>query len=141
MGSRSAGEVLQLPVRLRGVRLGHPVDLLLLPDATRVLGFVVLCGDGTRRFLPFAAAQVGEGEIAVGSALMLLEDVAFYRSRSVSFRALLGGTVGRNGREAGTLRDLELGAAGVVEAAVVEGGSRRLDPAGLSLAPARASAA
>ena len=29
MGSRSATQLLQLPVQLRGIRLGRPVDLLL----------------------------------------------------------------------------------------------------------------
>jgi len=91
MGSRSATELLQLPVQLHGIRLGRPVDLLLDHTEWRALGFVVLCGDGSSRFLAFAAADLRENAIEVQSALLLLEDVEFYRSRSRSLRALLGG--------------------------------------------------
>jgi hypothetical protein len=89
MGSRSATELLQLPVQLRGIRLGRPIDLLLDPVEWRVLGFVVLCGDGTSRFLVFAAADLEDDAIRVRSALLLLEDVEFYRRRSRSLRDLL----------------------------------------------------
>jgi hypothetical protein len=115
MGSLAAAASLQLPVRLRGIQLGRPVDLLLDRDAWTVLGFAVLCRDESRRFLPFAAAVVGEQEIAVGSALMLLEDAGFYEQRGVSFRSLLGTELG-----GGIARDLMLDAAGRVTALVVE---------------------
>jgi hypothetical protein len=94
MGSVSAAASLLLPVQLRGILLGRPIDILLDLDHWNVLGFVVLCGDESRRFLPLAASQVLEGEIAVGSALMLLEDVGFYEARSVSFRSVLGTEAG-----------------------------------------------
>src|SRR5690348_17563058 len=90
MGSRSAAGSLHLPVQLRGIQLGRPVDILLDLDGWNVLGFAVLCGDESRRFLPYAAAVVTDDEIAVGSALMLLEDAGFYEQRGVSFRSLLG---------------------------------------------------
>ena len=90
MGSHSAAASLLLPVQLRGIQLGRPIDLLLDVDHWNVLGFVVHCGDESRRFLPLAASQVLDEEIAVGSALMLLEDVRFYEERGVSFRTLLG---------------------------------------------------
>ena len=89
MGSRSATELLQLPVQLHGIRLGRPVDLLLDPVESRALGFVVLCGDESSRFLVFAAADVQEDAIELSSALVLLEDVEFYRERSRSLRELL----------------------------------------------------
>jgi hypothetical protein len=91
MGSRSAIELLQLPVQLHGIRLGRPVDLLLDPTEWRALGFVLLCGDESRRFLVFAAADVQEDAIELSSALVLLEDVDFYRERSRSLRDLLRG--------------------------------------------------
>jgi hypothetical protein len=91
MGSRSATELLQLPVELHGIRLGQPVDLLLDPTEWRALGFVVRCGDESSRFLVFAAADLREDAIEVTSALLLLEDVDFYRDRSRSLRDLLGG--------------------------------------------------
>ena len=75
MGSRSATELLQLPVRLHGIRLGRPVDLLLDPFEWRAIGLVILCGDESSRFLVFAAADLLEAAIDVSSAFLLLEDV------------------------------------------------------------------
>jgi hypothetical protein len=117
------------------------VDLLVEPDTWHVVGFVVRCGDETTRFLPYGACQVGEDEIAVASALMLLEDVAFYTSRGTSFRSLLGGMVTRNGRAAGTLRDLRLGA-GHVDALEIERGDSldHVPATGSRIAPTRAAA-
>jgi len=121
MGSRSATELLQLPVRLNGIRLGRPVDLLLDPGEWRALGFVVLCGDGSSRFLVFAAADLREDAIDVSSALLLLDDVEFYRGRSRSLRDLLGAE----------LRDLLVTRGGSVEALVVErdGVVQQIEPA------------
>jgi hypothetical protein len=110
MGSRPATELLQLPVRLHGIRLGQPVDLLLDPVEWRALGFVVHCGDEGSRFLVFAAADLLEDAIEVSSVLLLLEDVGFYRDRSRSLRDLLGDE----------LRDLLVAPDGRVEALVVE---------------------
>ena len=143
MGSLSASACLQLPVRLHGIQLGRPTDLLLDVDTRHAVGYVVLCGDGSQRFLPYAASQTSEHEIAVVSALMLLEDVAFYAKRSVSFRSLLGGEVERNRRRAGVLRDVYITRDGnIVELELDRGGSRRRVPAaGTAVVPTRASAA
>jgi hypothetical protein len=142
MGSLSAVDLLQLPVRLRGIQLGRPVDLLIETESWHVLGFVVRCGDESTRFLPLGASQPAEDEIAVASALMLLEDVGFYRTRGTSFRSLLGGTVAHGGRVAGTLRDLVLDQGHVEELEVERGATRRRVPAaGSSVVPSRASAA
>ena len=121
MGSRSATELLQLPVRLNGIRLGRPVDLLLDSAEWRALGFVVLCGDESSRFLVFAAVDLREDAIDVSSALLLLEDVEFYRDRSRSLRDLLGAE----------LRDLLVTPGGNVEALVVErdGVVQQIEPA------------
>lgn len=120
MGSRSAVELLLLPVRLQEIRLGRPVDVLLDAESWRVLGFVVLCGDETERFLAYAAADPRQGEIAVTSALLLLDDVDFYRSRSRSLRGLLGGAVVGARDELGVLRDLLIAPDGTVAALLVE---------------------
>lgn len=143
MGSLSAARALQLPVRLHGIQLGRPVDLLVDTAAWHVLGFVVLCGDESVRFLPLAASQPAEHEIAVASALMLLEDVAHYQTRGTSFRSLLGGEVERGGRPAGGLRDLLLERSGAVrELELAHGGAlRRVAPDGSTVVPTRASAA
>jgi hypothetical protein len=92
MGSRSATELLQLPVQLRGIRLGGPVDLLLHPTEWRALGLVVLCGDESTR----------------------------YRHRSRSLLGLLSETVESGLRELGELRDLLLLPNGSVKSLVVE---------------------
>ena len=135
MGSRSATELLQLPVQLHGIRLGRPVDLLFDPIEWRALGFVVLCGDESRRFLVFAAAEVQDEAIDLVSALVLLEDVDFYRERSRSLRDLLGRVVAREWRELGELRDLLLAPDGRVDALVVEqeGDRREIGPTGISV--------
>jgi hypothetical protein len=88
MRALSAAAALQLPVRLHGIKLAQPIDLLVETGTWHVLGFVVRCGDESTRFLPFGASQVSDDEIAVASALMLLEDVDFYLSRGTSFRSL-----------------------------------------------------
>ena len=86
------------------------------------------------------ASERGEGIV---SALMLLEDVAFYANRSASLRGLVGGEVTSAGRSVGSLQDVLLDEHGSVEMLVTEreGRERRLDPAGAVVAPRRASAA
>lgn len=135
MGSRSAVELLLLPVRLQEIRLGRPVDVLLDAESWRVLGFVVLCGDETERFLAYAAADPRQGEIAVTSALLLLDDVDFYRSRSRSLRGLLGGAVVGARDELGVLRDLLIAPDGTVAALLVEQDEAmcELEPVGLRI--------
>jgi hypothetical protein len=140
MGARSGMELLQLPVQLEGIRLGRPVDLLLDAKAWRVLGFVVLCGAESLRFLAYAAAELREDEIAVPSALLLLEDVEFYRRRSRSLRSLLGSTVASEERAIGPLHDLAVAHGGNVASllAAEDGVVYEVEPAGarIELAPA-----
>src|SRR3954452_1424835 len=133
MGSRSATELLQLPVQLNGIRLGRSVDLLLDPVERRALGFVVLCGDGSSRFLVFAAADLLEDAVNVSSPLLLLEDVGFYRDRSRSLRDLLGDE----------LRDLLVTPDGSVEALVVErdGVMHQIEPTAVPVEPEHVSTA
>jgi hypothetical protein len=143
MGALSAADLIGTAIRLHGILLGRPVDLVLDATCRRVLGFVVESGDDAPRFLPFAASQPSDGLIAVGSALMLLDDVAFYRTRGVSFRSLLGTQIEHAGVPAGTLVDLHIGHAGdVVELEVELGGTRnRIQAAGSSFAATAATAA
>jgi hypothetical protein len=88
----------------------------------RVVGVEVACGDDERRFLPLAAARLRDDELAVGSALLLLEgdDLGFYRRRGRLLSALRGRTVTLAGRPTGVLRDLVLTPDGVVVALEVE---------------------
>ena len=143
MGSFSAAELAGLSVRLHEVRLGRVVDLVLDPTARRVLGFVVDCGDETTRFLPFAASQPAENQIAVASALMLLDDVGFYRKHGVLFRALAGAEIERAGVLAGTLVDMLVDRGGdIVELELAHDGARSRVPAdGFPLSTRAATAA
>ena len=81
---RPLSDVLALPVRLHGIELGRPVGVLVDATVDRVLGFELICGDEAERFLPFAVARIGPGEIALDSALTLIDerDLDFYRHRS-----------------------------------------------------------
>jgi hypothetical protein len=85
-------ELLRLPVRVRGIRLGRPVDLLLHPIAPQALGLDVLCGDERHRFLPLSAARVGDEHVEAASALALLDlrEGSFYRRETRSLNALRG---------------------------------------------------
>jgi hypothetical protein len=139
MGTLSAATALQLPVHLRGIQLARPIDLLLDVVSWRAIGFVVRCGDESVRFLPYGAAQLTADGIAVQSALMLLDDVAFYEQRGVSYRSLLDGQVDGEG----ALRDVILSRSGRVEALEVEQAAirRHVPAAGSTVVPTRATAA
>ena len=86
----SVTDLLALPVRMHGIPLGRPIDVLLEESGRRVVGFELVCGDGAHRFLPLAVAEVREAEIAVASALLLLEEdgLDYYRGRTRSLAAL-----------------------------------------------------
>ena len=133
---RSGDALLAVPVRLHGIQVGQAVDLVLDTDGRRAVGFDVRCGDDVRRFLPFAAGRVGEDEIALGSALLLLEggNLAFYRNRTRSLRSLRGSRVTRGATPLGTLRDVMLKTDGTVAELVLDApsGVRRV-PAGANV--------
>jgi hypothetical protein len=80
----SVDDLLALPVRMHGIYLGRPIDVLLDGSGERVVGVELVCGDGAHRFLPFAVADVRDAEIAVASALVLLDerDLDYYRART-----------------------------------------------------------
>lgn len=143
MGSLSVAGLVGSPVRLQGILLGRPNDVVLDSACRRVLGFLVRSGDDAPRFLPFAASQVGEGEIAVGSALMLLDDVAFYRKHGVSFVSIVGTGIARENVAVGTLIDMYVDHAGnVVELEVEHEGLRmRVPAAGATFLTSTATAA
>ena len=117
-GTFSLRALLGRPVMLKGIRLGDPSDAVLDTESLRVVGLEVLCADGARRFLPLAAARIRDDRVAVGSALILLDeqDREFYRPRSRTFRALIGAPVEQEGRPLGELVDLVVAADGTVEA-------------------------
>jgi hypothetical protein len=136
-------EALALRVRLHGIELGRPVDLLLERDGLRVVGFDVLCGDDVHRFLPLPTAAIGDGALAIHSPLVLLEEdgLAFYRSRAFALSSLRGRAVTRRGIAVGTLRDVVFALSGELLAVLLAGGERIPFDATLGLAPERRSAA
>jgi hypothetical protein len=81
---RPAEELLALPVRVRGIDVGRPVDLIVDRERSRAVGFDVLCGDEAHRFLPFAVAAVRDDEIEIFTPLVLLDfaQVGFYREEA-----------------------------------------------------------
>lgn len=82
-------ELLNKRVLLDGVELGRIVDVLLDESGQRPVGFDVLCGDGTHRFLPYATALLGGDEVEVGSPLVLLgrDQLDFYRRHGRPLRS------------------------------------------------------
>jgi hypothetical protein len=126
MRALSVRRALQLPLRLHGIELGRPVDALIEATAWRVLGFEVLSGDGSLRFVPFTTVRAHDDELAIGSALLLLEQLDFYRARARSFRALVGAE-----EQGGKLQDVLVADDGEVTMLVLEddgGGERRVRP-------------
>lgn len=123
MSELTGVELLALPVRLHGVQLGRPVDLLLDRNTLRTVGLDVLCGDEVHRFLPLPTASVSGDEIAILSPLVLLEQdqLDFYRSKTFALSTLRGRTVERKGRDLGALGDVVVDPMGELVAVVVAG--------------------
>lgn len=130
MESYRGQQLLDRAVILRGIRLGVTVGVFVDAGALRVVGLDVLCGDGNHRFLPLSACDVGERDLEVDSALVLMDE-HYYRDNSRSLAALRGKPVLRDGQEVGSLVDLVLGADGAAQELVVEAQGRLLTlPAG-----------
>jgi hypothetical protein len=143
---RTGDELLALPVRLHGIQLAKPVDLLLDRDGLRAVGVDLDCRDQKRRFLPLPTAKIDDEQIAVLSALLFLEgdEVDFYRSRTVALSELRGGIVQRNRQEVGRLVDVIVGPGGELRGMLVDrhGRAVRMSYDGtLTFAPRRRTAA
>jgi hypothetical protein len=82
-------EALNKRVMTGGIELGRVVDLILDETRERPVGFDVLCGDGSHRFLPFPTARLEGEHVEVDSPLMLLEreQLEFYREHGRPLRA------------------------------------------------------
>jgi hypothetical protein len=122
VASLPAEQLLRFPVRLDGMDVGRPVDLIIDPEGGRAVGLDVLCRDDVHRFLPLAAAEVDGEEIRLGSAFTLLDEAGFefYRARTSSLRTLKGTQVARAGKKLGLLRDVVVSTAGAIEAFIVQ---------------------
>jgi len=142
MRELTGAELLALPVRLHGIQLGRPVDLLLDRETLRTVGLDVLCGDEVHRFLPLLTATVSDDEIAILSPLVLLEEdeLHFYRSNTFALSTLRRRYVQRKGRDLGALGDVVIDPAGELVAVVVAG-QRIVSDGELRFAANRRSAA
>jgi hypothetical protein len=103
---KKAEDLLKLPVRIGGIELGRPVDLLIDRERPRAVGFDVLCGDESHRFLPFVAVRLQDDAIEIDSPFLLLDfaQVDFYRHQATTLRELDGDG-----------RDLVVGEDGTIE--------------------------
>lgn len=130
MSRVNVSELMRASIRVRGIPLGRSVDAILDRGRRRVLGLEVHCGDAERRFLPFSVATLGARDLQIRSPLVLLEEqqLAFYKERGTTFRALRGLAVARRGKLLGTLKDLVLGDEGAIAEVVVAtaAGARRV---------------
>lgn len=141
-----ADSLLAMPVRLHGIALGRPADLLLDRNELRAVGFDVACGDEIHRFLPFATAAIADGGIMIRSPLVLLEEdeLAFYRARTFGLATLRGHPVERSGKPVGRLVDVVVSGDGTLSGVVVaaDGTETQLPfDASIRLAPVRRTAA
>ena len=119
-------ELLSLPLRLHGIELGRPVDLLVDRGDLRLLGFDVLCRDDVHRFLPLPTALVADDGIVISSPFVLLEEdeLAFYKSRAAALASLRAAPVTRAGLPVGTLNEVAFDADGAPTELIVEDGGR-----------------
>jgi hypothetical protein len=84
----NAETLLQRPVCFRDIELGRVVDVILDTSLRRILGLDILCGDRGRRFLPYGACQIDDAVVGVESALVLSDEVEFYRSHGQALTVL-----------------------------------------------------
>jgi hypothetical protein len=87
-GGLNAETLLQRRVYFRDIELGRVVDVIFDTSLRRVLGLDVLCGDKGRRFLPYGACELVDGAVGVDSALVLSDELDFYRSRGQALTVL-----------------------------------------------------
>ena len=83
MGASLSQQLVGLRVTTNGIELARTVDVLVGTDG-RPVGFELVCRDGSRRFLPAAAAEIDDREIRVVSALVFLSEreLGWYRDRT-----------------------------------------------------------
>jgi hypothetical protein len=127
---RTGRELLGLRLRLHGIQLGQPADLLLNRESLRVVGLDIACGDGAHRYLPLPVAVVKEEELAISSPLVLLEEdeLSFYRTRTFAYSSLRGRPVEVAGVVAGKLVDIVIDSSGTLVEVIVDddGRTRRI---------------
>jgi PRC-barrel domain protein len=123
---RTGRELLGLRLRLHGIQLGQPADLLLDRESLRVVGLDIACGDGAHRYLPLPVAVVQDKELVISSPLVLLEEdeLSFYRTRTFAYSSLRGRPVEVAGVVAGKLVDIVIDSSGALVEVIVDDGGR-----------------
>jgi hypothetical protein len=127
-----AGAMLARAVRIRGIDVGDPVDVLLDPDLRCALGLEVHCRDGVNRFLPWLSGAFGAEELSVDFPLALLDgpQLDYYRERAVPLNVLRRLTVDDSNGSSARIEDVLVDARGRICALVVAeiDGERAVDP-------------
>ena len=82
-------DALNKRVMTAGIELGRVVDVILDESGERPIGYDVLCGDGSHRFLPDPTARIDDEHVEVDSPLVLLEreQLEFYKERGRALRS------------------------------------------------------
>ena len=126
MTRRTGRELLGLRLRLHGIQLGQPADLLLDRESLRVVGLDIACGDGAHRYLPLPVAVVKDKELAINSPLVLLEadELSFYRTRTFAYSSLRGRPVEVAGVVAGKLVEIVIDSSGTLVEVIVDDDDR-----------------
>lgn len=137
---------MRVPIRVHGIQLGWPVDVIFDRELRRALGLEVHCRDDARRFLPLAVATQSGEALSIASSLLLLDEseLRFYTERGATFASLRETVVERAGRVLGQLQDLELADDGTIEELVVRTARGTVDvpyDARVTLAPGGVRAA
>ena len=144
----SVAGLLGLPVRHRGITLGHVADVIFDNDLERAVGVEVAGVGEESAFLPWPALEREDGALEVPLPVSLLAgpELEYYRALGIGFCALRDLPAVRTGKRLRELLDVFLGPGGVVEriagrrgrtgpAEELRRGDRglRLDPPGAAL--------
>ena len=123
----SVGEVLNRSVRIHGIDVGEPVDVLLDPDLRCVLGLEVHCRDGVNRFLPWLAGELQPDELLVELPVALLDgpQLEYYREQALALNALRRLPVDGFDTPAARVEDVVVDARGRVVALEIDARRRR----------------
>jgi hypothetical protein len=77
----SLAELVGLPCRVRGQRIGEVVSVIVDADVVRVLGLEIRFTDDRRLFLPWVAVELDDDGVDVRSAFLLVDAGDSYTRR------------------------------------------------------------
>ena len=92
---------------VEGTIVGSISDVMLDPEARKVVGFGVRLAGGDARFVPLVAVvALGPAGIELDSALHLMHDIGFYTGAGMPLAMLLGRSVGCRHQPAAAITDV-----------------------------------